>query len=241
MAERGFTALTFDHRTYGQSEGEPRQLEFPSRKAEDLRSAVDTLISQTADRRIFALGVCAGGGYMTHVVASDHRILAFAGVAGVYHSRVALREMMGEQFVVALKRAYAARERRLGGGAVEYIPAVAPEGGDVAMPLREAYEFYGTPRGAVANYTNRFAVESRMETVLFDAMSVAALIEQPTLMVHSENALMPAWARAFYAALRAPKRELWLQSAGQIDFYDDPRLIGLTADAVAEHFGAHGG
>jgi hypothetical protein len=34
----------------------------------------------------------------------------------------------------------------------EAIPAVAPDGGDVAMPLPEAYEFYGTPRGQVANY-----------------------------------------------------------------------------------------
>jgi fermentation-respiration switch protein FrsA (DUF1100 family) len=238
MAERGFTALAFDHRSFGESGGQPRQLEFPSHKIADMRSAIDALIAATGDHRVFALGVCAGAGYMAHFVASDFRVLAFAGVAGVYHSRAALRALMGEEFGSGLKRAYSARERRLRDGEVEYIPAVASDGGDVAMPLREAFEFYGTSRGTVPNYTNKFAVESRMETLPFDAQCVAALIAQPTLMIHSEHALAPPWARDFFAALRAPKKELWLESRGQIDFYDSPHLIATAADAIAAHFAA---
>jgi hypothetical protein len=55
-------------------------------------------------------------------------------------------------------------------------------------------------------------------------------------MVHSERALLPALARAFYARLSAPKQQLWLDSKGQIDFYDDPRLIDAAADAITAHF-----
>jgi hypothetical protein len=105
------------------------------------------------------------------------------------------------------------------------------------MPLREAFEYYGTRRGAVAHYVNRFAVESRLETLPFDAQGVAAAITVPTLLVHSERALAPSWARSFYAQLRAAKRELWLESKGQIDFYDDARLIAAATDAAAAHFG----
>ena len=32
--------------------------------------------------------------------------------------------------------------------------------------------------------------------------------------------------------------ELWLESQGQIDFYDDPRLIGSAVGAIAERFSA---
>jgi hypothetical protein len=104
------------------------------------------------------------------------------------------------------------------------------------MPLAEAFEFYGTPRGAVPNYTNRFAVQSREVTLPFDAMTAADRLQVPTLMVHSEHALLPALARAFYARLKVPRQQLWLQSKGQIDFYDDPVLIGAAADAIAAHF-----
>lgn len=88
-----------------------------------------------------------------------------------------LFSMMGDAYVTGLARAHEARERRLAGAEAAYVPAVAEDGGDVAMPLREAYEYYGTPRGSVPNYVNRFAVESRMETLPFDALSVAHLIE----------------------------------------------------------------
>jgi hypothetical protein len=37
------------------------------------------------------------------------------------------------------------RQLRLSTGAVETIPAVAPDGGDVAMPLREAFDYALAP------------------------------------------------------------------------------------------------
>jgi hypothetical protein len=104
--------------------------------------------------------------------------------------------------------------------------------------LREAYEFYGTSRGAVDNYTNGFAVQSLAHTTPFDAQEAASGIRVPFLLVHSEHALAPPLARKFYATVTAAKSELWLTSQGQIDFYDDSRLIEPAADAIAELFRA---
>ncbi len=118
-------------------------------------------------------------------------------------------------------------------GEAEIIPAVAPDGGDVAMPLREAYEFYGTQRGGVPNYVNGYAVQSLAHSLPFDARSAADAINVPVLIVHSEKALTPDLAHAFHAAVKSPKHELWLESQGQIDFYDDPKLVTSAADAVA--------
>jgi uncharacterized protein len=230
LARRGFAALAFDHRTFGESEGGPRQLEDPLGKVADIGAAVSAL--QADDRLaglpVVAVGVCAGGGYMARAVADDPRILAFAGVAGVYPGAAARDPATSE-------RGRSARQRRLSTGAVEKIPAVAPDGGDVAMPLREAFEYYGTARGAVPNYTNAFAVES-YERPGVDAQEAAARLAVPFLLVHSAHALAPSLARDFYAAVTSEKSQLWLDSAGQIDFYDDARLIEPAAGAAAELF-----
>ncbi len=117
------------------------------------------------------------------------------------------------------------------------IPAVGD--GEVAMPLAEAFEYYGTQRGAVPNYVNRFALMSREHTLPWDAQSSAYDITVPTLVVHSENALSPELARKFFAALGGVKEQVWLESNGHIDFYDDPTRIDDASDHLARHFRAH--
>jgi hypothetical protein len=238
LAERGFAALAFDHRTYGQSEGEPRQLEHPEGKARDISAAVTALAAdeRTAELPVVAVGICAGGGYMARAVADDQRICAFAGVAGYYSDAAAFAHSSPHEYQAAINRGLAAEKRWRETGTAETIPAVGPNGGDVAMPLREAYEFYGTSRGAVDNYTNGFAVQSLAHTTPFDAQEAAARIRVPFLLIHSEHALAPPLAKEFYAAVRAPKTEMWLESRGQIDFYDDPSLIDPAADAITEHY-----
>ena len=175
---------------------------------------------------------------MARAVADDARICAFAGVAGYYSDAATFAASSPETYHAAIERGLAAERRWRETGEAEMIPAVGPDGGDVAMPLHEAFEYYGTARGAVDNYTNGFAVQSLAYTTPFDAQEAASRIHVPFLLVHSEHALVPPLARKFYDAVAARKSELWLESQGQIDFYDDPRLIEPAADAIAEHLAA---
>jgi fermentation-respiration switch protein FrsA (DUF1100 family) len=238
LAERGFAAVAFDHRTFGESDGDPRQFENPEGKARDISAAVTALASdqRTSGLPAMAVGICAGGGYMARAVADDSRIASFAGVAGYYSDASSFASSSPRDYQAAIDRGRAAEQRWHETGFAETIEAVARDGGDVAMPLQEAFEFYGTPRGAVPNYVNGFAVQSLAYTTPFDAQEAAARIRVPFLLVHSEHALVPPLARAFYASVVASKQELWLESVGQIDFYDDQQLIGLATDAIAQHF-----
>jgi uncharacterized protein len=235
LARRGYAALAFDHRTFGESEGRPRQFENPAAKVADIRAAVAALRANPSTRALplAAVGVCAGAGYMARAVAEEKTFKAFAGVAGYYAE---VTEASLESAAPRIERGRAAERAWRETGIAETIPAVAPDGGDVAMPLREAYEFYGTARGAVPNYVNAFAIQSFAYTTPFDAMGAGRLIEAPTLIIHSENALAPALARKFAAELSAPAETAWLTSSGQIDFYDDPILIDQAADLIAAFF-----
>jgi fermentation-respiration switch protein FrsA (DUF1100 family) len=235
MAARGYAAFAFDYRYFGESEGRPRQFENPDANIEDIKNAATALLAdeRLTNLTLFGLGVCFGAGPMVRSVAEDPRFRAFAGVAGVYTDNAKTRANMGDAYRTKIDRGLAAEQKWLETGEAEIIPAVAPDGGDVAMPLREAYEFYGTPRGGVPSYVNGYAVQSLAHSLPFDARSAADAIIVPVLIVHSEKALAPDLAHAFYAAVKSPKQELWLESQGQIDFYDDPKLVTPAADAVA--------
>jgi uncharacterized protein len=80
---------------------------------------------------------------------------------------------------------------------------------------------------------------SREHTLVYDSPSAAQNIRVPTVLVHSERALSPALARAFYERLQGPKAIHWLTSKGQIDFYDDPALIDGAVDLLDREFRTH--
>ena len=96
LAERGFAALAFDHRTFGESDGVPRQFENPEGKARDVSAAVTALEAdpRTSGLPAVAVGICAGGGYMARAVADDstHRLVRGSG-------RLLLRRQLVRQFL----------------------------------------------------------------------------------------------------------------------------------------------
>jgi dienelactone hydrolase len=237
LAQRGWAALAFDHRHFGESDGEPRQLENPLAKVQDVHAAMDALREDPRTRglRQFAIGICAGAGYMARAVAETDRLTGFAAVAGFYQ---AADEASIAAAAPALARARAAEQGWLDRGEAMAIPAVAPGGGDVAMPLREAFEYYGTPRGAHPNYVNAYAVQSGLYTIPFNAQREAARIGVPFLMIHSEKALAPTLARRFFAGVTSRHAQSWMESRGQIDFYDDPTLIQPACAAIVDWFAA---
>jgi uncharacterized protein len=234
LAERGHATLVFDYRYFGESEGEPRQFENPDANIEDIKNAATALLAddRLMNLSLFGLGICFGAGPMVRAVAADSRFSP-SPVWPVCTDNAKTRARMGAAYQAGIDRSRAAERKWRDTGEAETIPAVAADGGDVAMPLREAYEFYGTPRGQVPNDVNGYAVQSLAHSLPFDARGAADVIEVPVLIVHSENALTPDLAHAFYSAVKSPKQELWLRSQGQIDFYDEPKLITPAADAVA--------
>ena len=65
LAQKGFITLVFDTSHQGESGGEPRYLENPTERVEDIRCAIDylTTLPYVDRERIGAMGICSGGGY----------------------------------------------------------------------------------------------------------------------------------------------------------------------------------
>ena len=239
LAQRGFAALSIDPRHYGESGGQPRQYEFYRHKIADLRAAAEALAghSQVDGNRIGAVGVCLGTGYIAWAAVDNPRIKAEAGVVGYYRDVAEMRSKDPAAFQAKVDQGVAARLHYEQTGEVLSIPAAATQG-DAAMTLQETFDYYAR-RAALPNYQNAFAVMSREHFLPFDVQPAAARLRVPMVMVHSEKALSPAWARRFFDNLSVPKQLHFLPSQGQVDFYDDPTLVAQASDLVVAHLRTH--
>ncbi len=205
LAKLGFAALAIDHRYYGESSGSPRQYEYYPHKVEDLGAALDCLLSDDRidNDQIAAVGVCLGCGYVAHAIKNRPEIKAFAAVAGYFRDVPAMNQADPEGFAEKVAEGRAARQHFEETGEVLTIPAVALDQ-DAAMMLQSTYDYYAD-RAAHPNYVNGFAVMSREHFLNFDVQPAAPSITMPFLMVHSENALNPSWARKFFESVPAEK------------------------------------
>jgi hypothetical protein len=236
LAARGYAALAFDFRGFGESTGAPRDYESPSHKIEDIHNALTFLAAQPPldPDRLAALGIGVGAGSVAAEAAEDSRVRALALVAPGLQDQEIIQARYGGAEAVAERIAHGeeAQRKYQQTGEVDYEPVVLP-----TDPRPMTDYFLNPDRGGVARWSNRFAVLSWPEWLAFDSIGAASRITTPTLMIHSENATTPEGARRFFARLAGPKKELWTSGA-QFDFYDQESQVTPTVDAIVEHLDA---
>lgn len=238
LVARGFHAFTFDYTGFGDSAGEPRQLELPRRKMADIHAAADFLSMQSFVEGgvVGALGVCASAQYMLGAAARGAPIQAFASVAGWFHDTAALEGFYGGAEGVArrVKEAGAATEKYFATGEVEMAPAYEP-GNDRAGMFFEL-EYYANPkRGAVKAWKNQMATMSWIHWLGFDGVNAGRKARVATLFVHSDGCVFPDTVKKLHAERGARSELLWLDGT-QTDFYDLPDFVERAADAAKPFF-----
>lgn len=90
LAEAGFVVLVIDASFQGESGGEPRFIENPYHRVEDIRYAADYSVTlpYVDENRIGALGVCCGGAYVLNAAMTERRIKAVTSITGVNFGRM---------------------------------------------------------------------------------------------------------------------------------------------------------
>ncbi len=247
LAARGIAALVFDPAHQGQSGGEPRDLEDPYRRGEDISYAIDALstIPGIDPERIGVLGICAGGGYAVHTARTDHRIRA-VGTVVASNIGSAFRSFQPEGPVTALDALAGARTEETRAGElsrVSWLPDTlddAVAAGLTDIDTTQAITFYRTERGRNEHSTNRRLSRSDSLLLGYDAFHlVDQLMTQPLQVILAgrigntgsyENG-MQLWKLA-----PNPVDLMVIEGAGHYEMYDEPEYVDAAVDRLADFY-----
>lgn len=240
LANAGFAALTFDFRGFGESEGEPRAVESAMSKAADISNAISFLRTHPAvdADRIGAVSICASSGYLAVAMLDEPRLKTAAMIAPWLHNAEIVRELYGgEDGVQGRKRqALEAQEAYATSGKVHYVPAASNSDKTAAMCMPgDALDYYLNPRrGAIKQWSNRFAVMAWKEWLDFDPIALAPRVRTPLRIITSEKNATPGGARLFDAGLTDQHDSVWMEGT-QFDFYDDEHTVAMAASHAITH------
>lgn len=246
LAQQGLIALAFDFRNFGESEGQPRFYESPTEKVKDIKSAVSYLhnLNQVEASRIGALGVCAGSMYSLLAASEDKRIKSVVAIASWLHDAEAVKLFYGGETGVQekIEAAKTAKAKYTQTGEVDYIPAISTT--DSAAAMYGPYDYYLNPkRGAVPQWSaDKFAVMTWQDWLTVDPMQSAEKLTTPTLMIHSDGAVLPQYAKHYFEKIGTNNKKLhWIETElespyHQFDFYDSDEEVNESIAQAKQWF-----
>jgi uncharacterized protein len=238
LTAAGLASLTFDYRNWGQSGGATRFFEDPASKILDLQAAARFAqgLPMAAEGQVGMLAICASAGYAAHAINAGAPVASLVTVAAWIHDPATAEPIYGGkegvQQRIAQARAAVAAQRA--GGPVVTVPACSAT--DAAAAMFGPFDYYLNPqRGAIAAWSNQFAVMSWEPWLTFDALSAAKALKTPTLFVHGNGCALPDNVRAVAAAMGPLATTLWMDGM-HLDFYDQPSLVEFASATAVAHF-----
>lgn len=250
LSADGFIALTFDPSYQGESGGEPRDLEDPAVRVEDIRCAVDhlTTLAYVDEARIGLLGICAGGGYAIKAALTERRFKA-VGTVVANDIGEAMRRLLPDfrQTLLDVAAERTAQARGAPPRRDPWIPdslAEAEAAGITDPELLEAVAFYRESEYRHPNSTNRLLFISYGSLLGFDAFSlVPDLLTQPLQVIvggrRGPTGQYEAGKRLFDLSPSKAKHVLEVEGAGHYDMYYKPEYVGPAVARLAEFFSEH--
>ena len=246
LAEQGYITITADAAYQGASGGQPRSIDKPAYRIEDIHGMAD-FISQFAGvdgKRLGLLGICGGGGYSLAAAQTDKRFKSLATVSMFNSGRVrrnGYNDSQMDSIQQRLQQASAARAQEAAGGEVLYSgDANLTEEQIAKLPFelyRQGYEYYWKTH-AHPNSTFKYTTSSLIDLMRFDATDHIELINQPLLMIAGSKAdSLYMTQDAFSKATGTTDKELFmLDGATHIETYWVPRYVDAAIGKLSAFY-----
>lgn len=246
LAEQGFITLAYDASYQGESGGEPRLMEVPAQRLDDISCAIDFFVqhAQVDPERIGSLGICAGGSYALCNAQTELRVTAVAAVS-TFNVGEARREGMGtisyQERMKRLKDAGEARSREARREPVRFVPVVPNSAASFTESTpqlyREGHDYYRTPRAQHPNSPNKYVFSSLpLQMAYFPFDQLDTISPRPLLVIAGSKADTLFWSQEVYAKAKEPKELFVVDGATHIDMYDRPQFVGPAVETLKAFF-----
>jgi hypothetical protein len=245
LAEEGFVTIAYDASYQGESTGEPRQLENPYIRTEDVSAAIDylTTLPYVDAKRIGAMGICAGAGYTANAAINDRRIKAVGTVSAVNIGSMFrngwLNNVKDADATPLLEKGSKARIASANGGKEAIFPLAPMKKEDAPTPeLAEAWEYYHTPRAQYPTAPGYMTARSLTQIIPYDAYNKAeAFLTQPLLTVVGSEAGSKWMSDDLMKRTGSKKKDMYIvKGANHMSMYDGKNYIDEAVSKLAPFF-----
>ena len=247
LAALGYIAITADEAYQGASGGQPRNVDTPAHRIEDVHGMADFINRYPGvdTSRLGLLGICGGGGYSLAAAQTDKRFKAVATISMFNSGRVRRNGYADSQLDTIqqrLRQASAARAQEAAGGEVLYSGDANLSDEQIAkLPFdlyRQGYEYYWKTH-AHPGSTFKYTTSSLLDLMRWDATNQIELIDQPLLMIAGSKAdSLYMTEDAFAKAVGTKDKELFkLDGATHIETYWVPKYVNAAVAKLTEFFG----
>lgn len=235
LAEAGYIAIAADAACQGGSGGEPRYVDMPVHRVEDIHGMADFIARYPGVDvdRLGLLGICGGGGYALKAAQTDKRFKAIATLSMFNSGRVRRNGYMDSQLGTIqerLRQASDARATEAAGGGVTYANDVQLTDEQIAkLPFelyRQGLVYYGRTH-AHPNASGKYTMSSLLDLMRFDATDRLELVGQPLLMIAGAKAdSLYMSEQALALATGTQRKELFtVAGATHIETYWVPEYV----------------
>lgn len=229
LAEQGYITITADASYQGASGGEPRSVDNPSNRIEDIHGMADFITQYPGvdAERLGLFGICGGGGYSLAAAKTDKRFKAVATLSMFNSGRVrrnGFADSALDSIQQRLRQASEARAQEVAGGKILYAgDADMTDEQIAALPFemyREGYMYYWRTHAHTGS-TFKYTMSSLLDLMRWDATDQIELIDQPLLMIAGSKADSLYMSEdAFPKATGTEDKELFLiEGASHIQTY----------------------
>lgn len=245
LANNGFVTIATDASYQGESGGEPRLLENPYIRTEDVSAVIDylTTLPYIDTDKIGAMGICAGGGYTINAAINDKRIKAAATVSAVNIGAMINRGWLGDQPIenamATLQYGSSSRTEDAKGGEPARMPMAPLHKEDTPyVDLQEAWEYYHTDRAQCATSPGVGAARSLTQLATYDAFNFANYFLTQPLLTIVGNVAESKWMSddLMKRAASTNKKMYIVEGSNHMKLYDIPQYVDEAVGQLVPFF-----